>query len=270
MPGWDPQQYLKFERDRSLAVRDLVARLALDRPTRIVDLGCGTGTSTRVLHRRWPRARLTGVDQSPEMLREARAALPSVRWVRADLRTWAPRSPQDLVFSNAALQWLPDHRRLLPRLWRHVAPGGALAFQVPAPGPAREPWARARDRVLRRPGYRRLRVADPVEENVLSLAGYYDRLAPGATRVELWDQEYGHVLPGPESVVEWTKGTALRPVLAKLRSEEARADFTRRYATEIARTYRRRRDGRVLFPFLRRFVIAYRGRERRAGPHRNA
>jgi len=258
MPAWDAQQYLRFERERGLACRDLVRRIELDAPARLVDLGCGPGTSAAVLRARWPGASITGVDSSPEMLRAARAKAPDVRWLEADLGSWSPEVPYDLVFSNAALQWLPDHPRLVPRLASCVAPGGAFAFQVPATGSARERWSDALAEVLERPAWRDRFGRSEGTDGVLSAEAYYDLLAPGARRVDLWDTEYVHVLEGPSAVVEWTKGTALRPLLDRLPVGPDRDAFLDAYARALAPRYPRRADGKILFPFLRRFAVAYR------------
>ncbi len=255
---WDSKQYLLFERERTRPCLDLVHRLDLSSPGRIVDLGCGTGTSTAALRQRWPDAAITGVDRSASMLRVARRSDRSVEWTRADIARWEPREPFDLVFSNAALQWLPDHPKLLPRLWRAVGPSGALAFQVPAPGPARERWHRAVEEVRRgERGDRPVR-AEEISENVLSSAEYYRLLGPRARAVDLWDTEYHHVLPNAQAVVEWTRATGLRPVLAALRTAKERERFLAAYSARVSRAYRPQPDGRVLFPFRRRFVIAYR------------
>ena len=258
MPRWDAPQYLRFERERTQPCLDLACRIDLDSPGRIVDLGCGPGNSTAILKERWPHARITGVDGSSEMLRTAREAHPSGEWIEADLTRWEPEAAYDLVFSNAVFHWLPDHARFLSRWWGHVSSGGALAFQVPAPGEPRERWVGALRAVLDRPGWRPIAPGDPTRENVLSLPEYYEILREGSRRIDLWDTEYCHVLPEPRSVVEWAKGTALRPVFERLTNEEDRARFLSEYSAEIDRLYRRQGDGRVLFPFLRRFVIAYR------------
>ncbi|HXW67288.1 MAG TPA: methyltransferase domain-containing protein [Thermoplasmata archaeon] len=258
MPRWDSVQYLRFERERAVPCVDLVRRIELESPRRIVDLGCGPGTSARILRARWPGASVLGVDSSGEMLRGARAALPDVEWAEADLATWTPGRRFELVFSNAALQWLPDHPHLLPRLWSMVATDGALAFQVPAPGSARRTWSEPLDQVLALPAWRARLTSRAAVESVLPADAYYDLLSPSARRVDLWDTEYLHVLSGPEAVVEWTKGTALRPLLEQLPVESEQQAFLADYRRALTPRYPRRPDGRVLFPFLRRFVIAYR------------
>jgi len=256
--GWDSRQYLKFERERTLPSRDLVGRIDLAAPRRVVDLGCGPGNSTAVLRQRWPDADIVGVDSSAEMLDSARKSYPSIRWVQGDLKEWAPDGPCDLVFSNAALHWVPDHRGVLPRFWSWVAAGGALAFQVPArqsPPPA---WLRALNAVCQRAPWRELLRDDEPPSPVLSLGEYYALLAPASRSVDLWETEYYHVFAGPEAIVEWVRGTALRSLLHRLGSDGRREEFLSEYAREVGLSYPRAPDGRVLFPFLRRFVIAYR------------
>lgn len=259
MAAWNSTQYLKFEKERNQPCVDLVQRISVAAPASIVDLGCGPGNSTQILRARWPAAQVTGVDSSEEMLATARRSHPSAEWSRADIREWVPTGSTAVVFSNAALQWLPDHRTLVPRLWSHVAPGGALAFQVPARTSPRAAWVEAFHAARATLG-----PSDGPEENVneshvLRLEEYYDLLASaGAQRVDLWDTEYDHVLAGPDSVVEWTRGTALRPFLAGLAGEPERERFLSAYRREIERQYPTRTGGSVVFPFLRRFVVAYR------------
>ena len=129
---WNPQQYLKFGGERLRPAHDLLARIAIEEPRHIVDLGCGTGTVTALLRARWPEAPIVGVDNSGSMLERARSALPDVQWEFADLATWAPATPPDLLVSNAALHWLDDHATLFPRLLSHLRPDGVLAVQMPA------------------------------------------------------------------------------------------------------------------------------------------
>jgi len=256
--GWDPSKYLEFAGPRLQPAVDLLARVPLADPAVVYDLGCGAGNVTRLLARRWPEAMVTGVDASEAMLAAAAGASPGVTWVRADLRSWrsssAPR-PADLVFSNAALHWLDDHAGLFPRLLRELRPGCVLAVQMPrnhqAPShtemvaAAREgPW---RDRLA--PVLRQRPVAEP--------AVYYDLLAPHAGRLDLWETEYLHVLEGEHPVVEWTRGSALKPLLDAL-AEPERSAFLAAYAERIARAYPRRPDGRTLFPFRRLFLLAVR------------
>lgn len=258
MPSWDSRQYLKFEAERTRPSRDLVRRLELLAPRRAIDVGCGPGNSTAVVQERWPAAEVLGLDSSPEMLEVARRSGVPARWLLADVRRWVPEGRVDLVFSNAALQWLPEHDREIPRLFDWVAPGGALAFQVPAEGETPPGWVQALAAVHRAPRWKALLPDWPRNYNVLPLSRYYDLLAPAARALDLWDTEYQHVLDGPDATVEWVAGAGLRPVLEKLPGEAERREFLQQFAREIPAYYPVRKDGKVLFPFLRRFVIAYR------------
>lgn len=259
---WEPARYLEFERERSRPCRDLVARIEVAEPHRVADLGCGPGNSTAILRGRWPRAECTAVDSSADMLATARASDPTVHWMLADLRTWRPVAPVDVLLSNAAMHWIPDHAHEFPRLLGCVAPGGALAIQMPAN--STEPYQEALTRLQTRGPWRDvLPPADPDSE-LLSATEYYDLLAPIAREVDVWDTRYYHVLPGPEAIVEWTRGAGLRPWLAALASDVLRERFLAEYLEEVTTVYPRRADGRVVFPFLRRFLIAYReGRSNR-------
>lgn len=256
MPTWDSAQYLKFAGARTLPAVDLAAHIDLPAPRRIIDLGCGPGNSTAVLAARWPTAALTGLDSSPDMIAAARATVPGATWLTGDIATWTPSAPFDLVFSNAALQWVPDHTRVVPSLLGSVAPGGAFAFQVPANLDA--PAHRLMRELAASTAWRAHFRATVREWHVADAATYYDLLAPLAARVELWTTDYLHVLDGPAAIVDWYRGTGLRPWLDALDSENARNDFLANYLAAIIAAYPRRPDGRVLFPFRRLFVIAYR------------
>ena len=255
-PTWDPDQYRRFERERSLPVRDLIHRIADLAPRTVIDLGCGPGTSTRWLRQQWPAAHVTGFDSSKEMLQSARASDPDVVWELGDIQGWAPVAPYDLVFSNAALHWLPDHRRLLPRLFDHVAPGGALAFQMPAN--ASHAHVRCIREVTGRPEWSGRLGAAAVPGEIEEPETYYRVLAPRAGAVEAWETTYLHVLDGPAELLEWVKGTALRPYLDALPDARERERFLADIGAALSAAYRPAPDGRLLFPFRRRFVVARR------------
>jgi len=251
--AWDPAQYLKFADQRLRPAIDLLNRIDVDDPAAIVDLGAGAGNVTRMLKERWPGARVTGVDDSQEMLDKAAAVAPEITWERADLASWRPPKPADIIYSNAALHWLDGHERLFPALFSAVAPGGVLAVQLPrnfsavshtsiSEAARNGPW-RAKLEPLLRPAP----VAEP--------AFYYGLLAPHAATLDMWETEYLQVMEGDNPVKEWTKGTWLRPLLAALEEPE-RSRFEAHYAELVARAYPRRPDGRTLFPFRRLFIVA--------------
>ena len=224
-------------------------------PRTVYDLGCGTGNVTRLLARRWPEATVVGLDHSPEMLAEAAAGEASViRWVQADLRDWHPEEAPDLLFSNATLHWLPDHAALFPNLLASLAPGGALAVQMP------RSWGLASHRLMRETladlklGSAELRRAldkEPVEEPET----YWRLLTPRAKHLDIWETEYLQVLEGPDPVLEWVKGTGLRPVLQELIGAE-RDRFLSDYGARLRKAYPHASDGRTLYPFRRLFLVA--------------
>jgi len=257
---WDPKQYLKFGAERGQAVLDLTARLAarLPRAQRIIDLGCGPGNSTAALARQWPGAAVSGLDQSESMLTEARRALPASQFHHGDIEAWAEAGgePYELVFSNAALQWVEDLERLLPLMYARVAAGGALAFQVPGS------WEAAAARIPRQmaasEGWRHLLPAIRFWHSH-TLETIYDRLAPLAAGLEMWETEYIHIMESAAGILEWYKGSGLRPILQALEREADRERFCAEYLEQIEEAYPPRPDGRVLFPFRRRFAIAWAG-----------
>jgi trans-aconitate 2-methyltransferase len=253
--AWDPAQYGLFEAARARPGHDLIAALPPSKPATVVDLGCGAGKLTMALANRWSAAEVAGIDSSSSMLGRAALLDARVAWELGDIRHWTPKAPVDLLFSNAALQWVEGHEALFPRLLRGVAPGGVMAVQMPRnfASPSHTllrqvaddgPWAAALAGKLR-------------EAPVHDPAQYYDWLAPAAGHVDVWETEYLHVLDGPDPVLEWTKATAMLPVLETLQGAEL-ADFMERYRAALASAYPRRADGRTLFPFRRLFIVATR------------
>ncbi|MEC5384306.1 trans-aconitate 2-methyltransferase [Uliginosibacterium sp. H3] len=253
MPTWDEKQYLKFADERTRPARELLGRVPLAAPRYVVDLGCGPGNSTALLAERWPEARITGVDSSAEMLARARLDLPGLEWVQADLAQWQPGTAPDLIFANAVMQWLPDHPALLPRLFDLLAPGGVLAVQVP--DNFDEPshvWMRSL------PGSWSETLASVRQgPRVLRAGHYYDLLAPLASTVDIWGTRYEHVMTDAAAIVEWVKGTGLRPYLEALPAAQ-RDSYQQAYLAAIEQAYPPRADGRRLFSFPRLFFVAQR------------
>jgi len=254
MPIWNPGQYLKFGAERTQPSRDLCARIPGE-PGRILDLGCGPGNSTAVLRERWPGAQLAGLDSSPAMIERARADRPGDTWILADARGYEPPAALDLVFSNAALQWLPEHRALFPRLMGWLAPGGCLAVQMPAKDGTT--LRGLLGTVAARP---RWRTALAGAEGALTFedaAFYYDVLAAAGTRVELWETVYYHQMASHEALIEWYEGTGMRPYLERLQGTGP-AEFKAEVLEACRGEYPLAADGRVLMPFRRLFFMAWR------------
>ena len=255
-PSWNPDQYLRFSDERTRPCRELAAAVSLSAPRRITDLGCGPGNSTAALIARWPDATVVGLDSSEAMIATARKAAPHLTFAVGDIAGWRAIEEQDIVFSNAALQWVPDHEALYPHLFAQVARGGALAVQVPF-NPDAEAHRAMRD-VAAMARFRDRFVAPVRTWHVHPREFYYDILAPTASRVDLWATEYMHVVQDAAAIVEWYRGTGLRPYLDRLDDAAERDAFLREYLARVEQAYAPRPDGRILFPFRRLFLVAYR------------
>jgi trans-aconitate 2-methyltransferase len=253
---WSATQYRKFESERTRAAYDLLQGVPPLDVRRVVDLGCGPGNTTELLVARYPDAQVSGVDSSADMVAQARHRLPGVDFVQADLSQWASGQPVDLLFANAVFQWVPDHRQLLPALFRSVAPGGVFAFQLP--DNLNQPSHTAMRYAAREIGLGdRLRAAEATRTPIAEPAMYYDLLIGDAARIDIWHTIYFHSLTDADAIVEWFLGSGLRPYLALLTPEE-RPRFLAAYRAAIATAYPPRSDGRVLLPFPRLFVVAQR------------
>lgn len=251
--AWDPSQYLAFGNERLQPALDLLGRIPLQAPRRVIDLGCGAGNVTKELKARWPDAALTGVDGSPEMLARAREEDPAIAWMEADLNGWRPETPVELIYSNAALHWLDNHDRLFPQLMQQVTPGGFLAAQMPRNWEANShtlindavkagPWRETLEPLLR-----------PAPSHAPSF--YYEALSGITNALAIWETEYCQILEGENPVAEFVKGTQLKRFLDAL-EEPARSDFEHDYRARILKAYPKRGDGKTLFPFRRLFILA--------------
>ena len=252
---WQAKQYVLFENERTRPVRDLLAAVPATDVRSAVDIGCGPGNSTEALAARLPGAVVSGMDSSPDMIEAARKRMPQFQFEVSDISTWDAHGPYDLILANAVLQWVPDHEQLFASLVAKLAPGGSLAVQMPDN--------------LDEPAHRLLReiAADGpwaarltgLERTLRYDAGwYYALLEPLCARVDVWRTVYHHPLAGgADAVVEWFKGSALRPFLAEL-DAAGQAAFLRRYRDAIAEAYPALADGTVLLPFPRLFIVATR------------
>jgi trans-aconitate 2-methyltransferase len=257
---WDPGQYLKFAAPRERPALDLLARIPVGNPGRVYDLGCGSGNTTRLLRQRWPKARITGVDSSPEMLAEARRAPAESKahdpldYVQGDLATWLPGDPVDLLYSNAALHWIGGHETLFPKLMRALTPQGVLAVQMPTGQD--QPRLAVLAELAARPQWRE-RLVPLLFPRVGTSADYYDLLAPEVRALDIWQTDYLHVLSGEDPVAEWSRGSSLGPLLAALDPREGEA-FYGEYAARMRAAYPKRPDGTTLLSFPRIFIVAQR------------
>ncbi|RBY77866.1 trans-aconitate 2-methyltransferase [Blastococcus sp. TF02-09] len=253
--AWDPAAYLRFAGERARPFLDLVSRVDVPSPGTVVDLGCGDGSTTALLADRWPAARVTGVDSSPEMLAAA-PARPGLEFRLGDVRDWRAREPVDVLVCNAVLHWVPGHDRLLASWAEQLAPGGALAVQVP--GNFRAPTHALLAALCRSPAWaQRLADVAPSPSAVLEPTGYLDVLTGAGLTADVWETTYLHVLSGEDPVLAWVRSTVLRPVLARLDGPAA-AEFTAEYAAALRSAYPRRPDGSTVLPFRRLFAVGVR------------
>ena len=258
---WDADQYLKFEAERTRPAADLLARVPLTQVRRCIDLGCGPGNSTQLIPDRFPDAVVTGLDNSPGMLAKARRRLGGLTFEKADISTWWPGERFDLIFANDVLQWLPHQQRILTRLVSFLHHGGCLAVQVP--NSADDPSRRLMEDVASDgPWAGKLSAASVTEEGSGAIDRYYASLQGTGCTFDLWETTYLHPLAGPEAVVEWFKGSELRPYLHLLADEE-RHEFLNRYRAEIAKAYPAQEDGKVLLRLQRVFIVATRNQTRK-------
>ncbi len=261
---WDPTQYLRFADERARPFGDLMTRVGVESPATVVDLGCGPGNMTAVLSERWPSALVTGIDSSKEMVdRAAGLTRPGrLEFRQGDLATWRPDGPVDVIVCNATLQWVPGHLALLPGILDALAAGGCLAFQVPA-NFSRPSHVLMRELALSERWNETLGRAVESGPSSHEPEEYLEALlaSPRAAGVDVWETTYLQVLSGPDPVLDWVKGTTLRPVLAALRAPEARPgdeeEFLTAYASVLRAAYPRDRAGRTIFPFRRIFGVSH-------------
>jgi trans-aconitate 2-methyltransferase len=252
---WDPGQYLRYAGERARPFFDLLSRVHATDPRYVADLGCGPGNLTAVLADRWPEAEVVGVDNSPEMIsaaREQASQRQSFRFMLADLRDWRPEQPIDVLVSNAVLQWVPGHLDVIRQWPSLLAPGGWLAFQLP--GNFDQPTHTILLDLVTSDRWAPLLTGVSLNRQAADPAGYLDLLASAGCSVDAWETTYLHVLHGADPVVEWYRGTGLRPVLAALEPDQAE-QFLADYAKRIAVAYPAASYGTVL-PFRRVFVVA--------------
>ncbi|QIK08356.1 trans-aconitate 2-methyltransferase [Streptomyces sp. Je 1-4] len=264
-PTWDPQQYLRHSGHRTRPFHDLLNRIPdlprQDRTARIADLGCGPGNVTAQLTTRWPDAHITGFDNSPDMLKEAEThAGPTpggghLDFAPADAADWTPEETYDLIVSNAALQWVPNHPESFARWIEALAPGGTFAFQVP--GNFTSPSHALLGELCDAPQWReRLNTHGRRFIHILEPAAYLERLTDLGCAADVWETTYVQLLEGDDPVLDWVKGTALRPVLTALENDPAaREAFLAEYRDALRKAYPTGRHGTV-FPFRRIFAVA--------------
>ncbi len=254
MREWDPDQYLQFKHERTQPSTDLVARIQMDDPKTIIDIGCGPGNSTQILLKRWPHADILGIDSSESMIQRARQDYPHQKWVVANAANLATSQTYDIVFSNAAIHWIPRHDLLLQRLFQIVNENGILAVQVPAN--QESPLYRSILRVSKSGRWSTFTAGSEDSITYNSADYYYGQLALYTKEIVIWETIYYHIMKSHEELIEWYKGTAMKPFLDRLPDDESREEFKREVLIECQKAYPLQRDRRILYPFRRIFFTA--------------
>ncbi|WOJ95289.1 trans-aconitate 2-methyltransferase [Congregibacter variabilis] len=253
---WNAQQYDNFATPRQQAAHDLIAAVPERPMNAISDLGCGSGLSTQLLADRWPGTTITGIDQSPDMLKAAAIRVPLGVFRQGNISNFAAHEPQDLIFANASLHWLADHRILFPMLAKQLAPQGILAVQMP--NNLEEASHRLMAEVASRaPFAEHLNELSTERGALLSPKEYYDCLVPSCETIRIWETHYHHVLDGPADILHWFSSTGLKPYLDILPAGK-REDFARQYVKELSHHYPLQSDGKVLLRLPRLFIVASR------------
>ena len=255
MNDWNPDLYLQFRSERTQPSIDLIARINPIEPKSIIDIGCGPGNSTQVLVNRWPKAKITGLDSSSAMIKKAKVAYPDQEWILADVLTYEAEIKYDIVYSSAAIQWMPNHEDLLKRFHGMLSVSGVVAIQIPLfwdmplgkiikntskDGPWKEPMKGVSDLFT-----------------IHNYSFYYDILSELFNLIEIWETQYLHILNSHLSILEMIRSTGLRPYLDKLKDDSEKNKFESEILEKVVNTYSKQKNGNVILPFKRLFLIGY-------------
>lgn len=256
MTEWNSTQYLKFKAERTQPAIDLANRLIALNPRKIVDLGCGPGNSTQVLAERFDNAYILGVDNSQNMIETARKNCPALDFRLCDIRTELSQLDHDfdIVFSNACIQWVPDHPHLIPQMMGLLKEGGVLAVQVPMN--FQEPIHRIIQQVAASEKWNRFFQEERIFYT-LSPGEYYDVLSESTDEFSIWETIYYHTMKSWQDILEWYRSTGLRPYLAAL-PEDLREDFEADILRLLIEAYPMQKNRTILFRFPRFFFTAVR------------
>lgn len=253
---WNPELYLRFNKERSQPAIDLLNRIEVDAPRKILDVGCGPGNSTRVLAQRWPRADVLGIDNSVAMITKAKADYPQAKWAVMDALAISYTDEFDILFSNAVIHWVPDHEMLFNKLMQALTINGILAIQMPL---YHEMPVYALVEKLYNERFPTTPFASDRVFHFHSANYYYDLLRQLQCPFSLWETSYIHVMASHEQILEMIQSTGLKPYLDAIGDDAQRTDFANLVLHNLPTIYQRQRDGHVLFPFKRLFLLAGKG-----------
>jgi trans-aconitate 2-methyltransferase len=251
---WNPELYLKFGRERIQPSIDLVNRIHFTNPQKIIDVGCGPGNSTQILVQKWPDAEITGVDNSSAMIERAKKDYPGQNWRLLDAGNDEIEGNYDIVFSNATIQWIPDHSGLIRKFYNLLTDKGVIAIQIP------QFWDMPVGKAIRKTeADSRWKSATRGVSDLFTIhdcSFYYDSLSDLSPSTEIWETDYFHILDSQLSILEMIRSTGLRPYLDRLETDADKQCFEEMVLKEIVKDYPLQKDGKVLFPFKRLFFIA--------------
>ena len=252
---WNPDLYLKYRNERTQPSIDLISKIEISfQPRSILDIGCGPGNSSQALLQRWSKAMLTGIDNSVNMIEKAKTSYPNNTWIVADASNFTSGKKYDIVFSNAAIQWIPNHKDLFKRLFNLTNKGGVLAIQVPRFDEM--PLSKAIQKVANKEIWKEATKSCTHLFSYHDEKYYYDLMSSDYKSVMFWQTDYIHILESQYSIIEWIRSTGIKPYLDILKDEE-KPLFENELLTEIKYSYPVQNDGKVLFPFKRLFMIGY-------------
>ena len=251
---WNPDLYLRFEKERTQPSIDLVSRINFDRPGKIVDMGCGPGNSTQILVQRWPDAMVTGIDNSPAMIEKAKKDFPNQNWVLLDAGKDEINEKFDLVFSNAAIQWMPNHPELFKKFYNTLNDNGLIAIQLPLFWGM--PIGKAIKNIAEESRWNALLKGVSALFTIHDYSYYYDLLSQSFNSIEMWETHYIHIMDSHFSILEMIRSTGLKPYLDKLENENDKREFEDLVLKKIVEDYPQQINEKVLFPFDRLFFIA--------------
>lgn len=251
---WNPDLYLKFDKERIQPSIDLAARIDYLQPKRIIDIGCGPGNSTQILYNRWSESEIIGADNSPAMIKKATDDYPNQKWILYDAGVDNLNDKFDLVFSNATIQWIPNHDKLLQRFADLLNDSGVLAVQLPLFFDM--PLGKAISEIGRQ---RKWIAATQGVDNLFTInaaAYYYDHLAKYFSKIDIWTTDYYHIMESQSSILEMIRTTGLKPYLERIIDKNEKMQFENLVLDKIKQDYPLQNDGKVLFPFKRLFFVA--------------
>jgi len=252
---WNPELYLKYRNERTQPSIDLIGKIEIGfQPKSILDIGCGPGNSSQAILQRWPNAMLTGIDNSVNMIEKAKTSYPNNIWIVADASKYTSNTKYDIVFSNATIQWIPNHEDLFNKLFNLTNNGGVLAIQVPRFNEM--PLATAIQKVANKEIWKEATKGCSELFTYHDDKYYYDLMSSDYKSVDFWQTDYIHILESQHSIIEWIRSTGIKPYLDCLKDEE-KPLFENELLTEIKQSYTVQNNGKVLFPFKRLFMIGY-------------